>query len=198
MTDPDKQTDPTPESDSQVFSTYKTNLEVHLHPDEVAQAADRLAALENEYQAMLEERKAVLGSLNAKKTKIEAERAEVARTVRTKKKVREVGCTVTGYFSTNKVVTTRNDTGEAIDTRAMRTEERQSVLKVVEGKAIATSLLDEARKPEPEKETKQVVVDACTAAVLAGLCTVHGSECPNPDTLASREAQPKSPPEMEE
>ena len=94
-------------------------------------------------------------------------------------------------------VTTRNDTNEVLSERALETSERQGLLKLGEANDVAESILDAAKQPEqpaadqPPDNVIEMVSKACTATTLAGLCTVHGSECPNPETIAEREAKAK-------
>ena len=177
----------------QSLGQFKETLECVLHPAEVAEHAKRLAQIEDEYQAFIEKKKSINAELNAEKAKLEAERAKVARKVKTEREHREVSCTLTAHFDRNLVVSTRDDTGEVVRERALRPDERQQMLKLDETKKAADglgkSLLDTA-KAEVAAEKKS---EPCTATVLAGLCTVHGSECPDKDTFEQRQAQQITP-----
>lgn len=169
----------------QHLGTYKSTLECELNDAERAEYARQLAHVEDEWQAYLEKKKSQNAALNAEKARLEADRANLARKVKTGREHREVGCTITAIFDRNVAVTSRDDTGEVISERALKAEERQKVLnlqKADDAVSAVDKLLTDAKKAANEP---------CTAVVLAGLCTVHGSECPNPETFPDRVAKTK-------
>lgn len=177
-------TDP---KETEVLSHYKTELSVKLHPEEEHDYAKRLAAIEGEMAQHDEHAKSVKADLGAKKAKLASERSTVALKIRTGMEPRQVACTITAHFATNKAITTRDDNGEVIDQRPLSEKERQAALKFDDARSIASDLLSGAKeRPEPV-----LGAEGCTAATLAGICTVHGSACPNPETIEARQASAK-------
>ena len=177
-------TDP---KETEVLEQHKEDLQVQLHPEEVHDYAKRLAAIEGELAQLEDHIKSVKADLAAKKAKLTSERSNVALKVRTEKETRSVGVTMTAHFRTNRVISTRDDTHEVIAERALSAGERQAALKFDKAGDVARDILASAKeKPEPI-----ITTPPCGAATLAGLCTVHGSECPNPETIAERAATPK-------
>lgn len=202
MTDPAK--------NQKHLSTYKTELEVQLTPEELHTYSKRLALIEQEMAQHEEFAKSKKAELAAKAAALKAERSNVALKVRSEKEPRLVTCSITAHFDRNVAITTRDDTGEIISERALVPAERQEMLVLENAEKaaeVANDLLAEAKKkPEPvitsqpeakqepkKRERRNVLTDAepCTATTLGGLCTVHGENCPNPETIAEREARAK-------
>lgn len=190
MTDPHE---PNPQNEKQVLSTYKAELEVKLHAEEVHDYAKRLAAIEGEVAQHEDHAKSVKADLAAKAAALKAERSKVALKVRTEKEVRQVPCTITAHWRTNRAITTRDDTGEVIAERPLSAGERQTALAIGEAKGVADGLLAAAREPEQAEAKKKdepvLTTPPCKAVTLGGICTVHGSDCPNPETIKEREAK---------
>lgn len=171
--------------ETEVLSNYKTDLTVRLHPEEVHDHAKRLAAIEGEMAQHDERAKSVKADLAAQKAKLSSERSNVAMKVRTETEVRQVPCTIVAHFATNRAVTSRDDTGEVIAERPLANGERQALLKLDESKSMVSDLLASAKeKPAPVITPKE-----CGAVTLGGICTAHGSDCPNPETIPQREAK---------
>lgn len=178
-----------PKEETQVLSTYKTELEVKLHPEEVHDYAKRLAAIEGEVASHEDHAKSVKADLAARAAALKAERSKVALKVRTEKELRQVPCTITAYWTTNRAVTSRDDTGEVISERPLTSSERQVAMNIDTAKDVAAGLIEQAKaaeKPEPV-----ITKPECKAVTLAGICTVHGSDCPNPETIEARQAKAK-------
>jgi len=175
-------TDP---KETEVLERHKEDLQVQLHPEEVHDYAKRLAAIEGELAQLEDHIKSVKADLAAKKAKLTSERSNVALKVRTEKETRSVGVTMTAHFRTNRVISTRDDTHEVIAERALSAGERQAAMKFDAAKGVALDLLASAtEKPQPV-----ITTPPCGAVALGGICTVHGSDCPNPETLGEREAK---------
>jgi len=104
---------------------YSANLKVILTKDEVADLADRAAALLQDRDTMEEEQKSRAKAAKAEIERVEAELREVSNQVRTKATYQDVQCERRYLYDTGKVQEWRMDTGEMRSERDMTDAEKQ-------------------------------------------------------------------------
>jgi hypothetical protein len=116
------------EKKRQPLQSYTKDLICKLHAEEVADHAQRLAAIEEDLSAHNERAKSIKADLNAAEAKLVAERTSLARKVRTKEETRPVRVNVVADFEMGKAISERSDTGEVLESRALTDKERQTAM----------------------------------------------------------------------
>lgn len=109
------------------------SLDTILSAEELASYADRAAKLDEELFDKREALSAYQKAAKAEMDEITRDRSDCLRKVRTRREERKVACQRTFDFTTNAVITTRLDSGEVVDTRAMTYDERQQHLFEIPG-----------------------------------------------------------------
>jgi len=143
------------EKKRQPLQSYTKDLLCKLHAEEVADHAQRLAAIEEDLAAHHERAKSIKADLTAKQAALESERTSLARKVRTKEETRPVRVNVVADFELGKAVSERSDTGEVLEARALTDKERQTAMFMDahkddqrSAKEIAEDLFKGATQPE--------------------------------------------------
>ena len=103
-------------------------LKCELTKDEVAAAANNLAKLLDDYQALEAQLTSIKAEFKAKLEKCDADVRIKQRLVRDKYEHRYVECDVEYNYSTGTVKITRKDTGEIVEERAMTLGEKQMTI----------------------------------------------------------------------
>lgn len=111
---------------------YRT-LEVDLTDEEVKQKGDILAARIAEHADVDQERKARALEYREQLAEIRGDIASLARQVRTRRDERVTACMWERDDARFSMILVRQDTGEIVETRPMRDDERQMVFPPVEG-----------------------------------------------------------------
>lgn len=191
----------TPDYPTELLGETENMLECQLTKEEFETAAKKLADTETRYQEFLEHKAEAAKKLAKEKKNIEAERGALSKVVGSGAEFRMVKCELRADFTRNVVLTIRRDTGKVIAERALTSDERQKALFAVEGGKPAEEQPGATEKPENVVEMKthrmkleDVPADPpkkCEAVTLGGVCTAHGDDCPDKDTIAAREAKPK-------
>lgn len=151
------------EKKRQPLQSYTKDLLCKLHAEEVADHAQRLAAIEEDLSAHNERAKSIKADLNAAEAKLVAERTSLARKVRTKEETRPVRVNIVADFEMGKAISERSDTGEVLESRALTDKERQTAMfmdahkdDTRSAKEIAEDLFKTAKEPEAERATPPV------------------------------------------
>lgn len=153
------------EKKRQPLQSYTKDLLCKLHAEEVADHAQRLAAIEEDLAAHHERAKSIKADLNAAEAKLVAERTSLARKVRTKEETRPVRVNVVADFDLGKAISERSDTGEVLEARALTDKERQTAMFMDQhkddtrsAKEIADDLFKNAAKPVEPTESNMLKV----------------------------------------
>jgi len=153
------------EKKRQPLQSYTKDLLCKLHAEEVADHAQRLAAIEEDLAAHHERAKSIKADLTAKQAALESERTSLARKVRTKEETRPVRVNVVADFELGKAVSERADTGEVLEARALTDKERQTAMfmdthkdDTRTAKEIAEELFSNAVKPVEPTESNMLKV----------------------------------------
>ena len=104
------------------------NLRVELTQDELLEAATRLARAQQEISEAEDRKKEINEQIKAEIAAATAEAQREGSKIRNGYEYRDVACMKRLDYAVNSVTITREDTGEVIEDRAMRPDERQAGL----------------------------------------------------------------------
>jgi hypothetical protein len=106
--------------------TYELTLPVKLTEEQVADRAQKLAAIEPEIRSVIEGKKQAAAEYKSRETALEATRDTLARQVRERSEMQRVECE--RRLDGRDVVETRLDTGDEVSRRRATPEESQGEL----------------------------------------------------------------------
>jgi hypothetical protein len=113
-------------TEDSIKTTKETRLlKCELTEEEVRQAADTLARNLDELEVLDDKLKEVKADFKAQTEAKEAAAKVQRNLVRNKYDYRQTPCTMTLNYTTQKVIVTRDDTGDVVTERDMLAEEKQ-------------------------------------------------------------------------
>lgn len=101
-----------------------------LTEDELRSYGDELAGVVQDIAAQADREKEVKAELKARTTELTARQSMLAMKVSRRQESREVACVVHVDYEAGLRTVTRTDTGEVVQTRPLRDDERQPALPV--------------------------------------------------------------------
>lgn len=104
------------------------HLPCDLTPEERDARVDSLVELHKRKEATIKKRSEITSKLNGEVKEIDSEIATLTDTISTRRENREVRCRVEKDFEAGTIDTIREDTGDCIDSRRLREEERQTAI----------------------------------------------------------------------
>lgn len=143
------------------YETVVKVLPVELTDKEVQERGEKLAELEQDAQECREEAAANAARYRERKKALAEQIAKVSKCINDGKEDRQVTCDLVPDYRRNLMEIVRQDTNEAVDSRALTADERQMELG---GKKAAATETDgasdedekhEAAAPEPEQKPKR-------------------------------------------
>lgn len=167
--------------DTKIIEEHTERLFVPLTPEEYDQRAQQLAQVQYDLQEHYAEEDAQKKALKAKESKLEERRAELSASVRMRKELRDVTVHGVAFYSEGVYREVRMDSGEVVNERRLRAEERQDALPLKPPSRPDAGPKNLTSDEQKKKEHERLEAQADQLLANAGFTEPNADEPPSDD-----------------